>query len=542
MPFYFRKSVSAGPFRFNFSNGGVGVSVGVRGLRIGTGPRGHYIHAGRNGFYYRASLGRASARPQPRLQPETPAPPTDPPSPGVDLIEIESANVLALQDVTFADLLKELNEKARQARLSVVVPALLGMAGFGAALAINPQGLWLVALALPGWLLGRWLDSYKRTSVLFYDIDGEQQGRYSRLTDAFDDLMACGGKWHIQAQGMINDLMTRKRNAGATGLVNRKTTGLGYRLPEIVKSNITPPSLQAGRQTLFFFPDVVLVADGNRFGAISYPDLRVDHQQSRFIEDGRQPSDAQVVDHTWQFTNKSGGPDRRFNNNRQLPICLYDSLHLSSPTGLNELFQFSRTGVTGRLATAVDDMRAPSSAATARSPQSAVPRSRWESEGSTPAETPPPQRRRYAGKVAIGLILAVIAYAVVVTPREPRQAAAPPPPPVAATIAPPAEAATPPATAAKSDSKPPTASTPGPSKAEPPAPAPKDDRPLSADEVRELQERLKALGFDPGFIDGIPGPQTAGAIRRFESSASLPAQGNIDRATLQRVRDARPAR
>jgi peptidoglycan hydrolase-like protein with peptidoglycan-binding domain len=60
--------------------------------------------------------------------------------------------------------------------------------------------------------------------------------------------------------------------------------------------------------------------------------------------------------------------------------------------------------------------------------------------------------------------------------------------------------------------------------------------------VRELQERLKALGFDPGFIDGIPGPQTAGAIRRFELSASLPAQGNIDRATLQRLRDARPAR
>ena len=46
MPFYLRKSVSAGPFRFNLSKSGVGVSVGVKGLRIGTGPRGHYIHAG----------------------------------------------------------------------------------------------------------------------------------------------------------------------------------------------------------------------------------------------------------------------------------------------------------------------------------------------------------------------------------------------------------------------------------------------------------------------------------------------------------------
>jgi peptidoglycan hydrolase-like protein with peptidoglycan-binding domain len=80
-------------------------------------------------------------------------------------------------------------------------------------------------------------------------------------------------------------------------------------------------------------------------------------------------------------------------------------------------------------------------------------------------------------------------------------------------------------------------------KPEQPSPATqKDDRPLSTSEVRELQERLKALGFDPGFIDGIPGPQTASAIRRFEASVAVPPQGNIDRPTLQRLRDAKPAR
>ncbi|WP_261332501.1 DUF4236 domain-containing protein [Rhizobium leguminosarum] len=59
VPFYIRKAVKAGPFRFNFSQGGIGVSVGAKGLRFGTGPRGHYIHAGRHGLYYRASLGSA---------------------------------------------------------------------------------------------------------------------------------------------------------------------------------------------------------------------------------------------------------------------------------------------------------------------------------------------------------------------------------------------------------------------------------------------------------------------------------------------------
>jgi hypothetical protein len=44
MGFYIRKSIFAGPFRFNLSTSGVGVSVGVKGFRVGTGPRRNYVH------------------------------------------------------------------------------------------------------------------------------------------------------------------------------------------------------------------------------------------------------------------------------------------------------------------------------------------------------------------------------------------------------------------------------------------------------------------------------------------------------------------
>lgn len=75
---------------------------------------------------------------------------------------------------------------------------------------------------------------------------------------------------------------------------------------------------------------------------------------SRFIEDGFVPSDARVVDHTWKYVNRSGGPDRRFKNNRQLPVCLYDELTFSSASGLNEVIQVSRTGLGADLASAVE--------------------------------------------------------------------------------------------------------------------------------------------------------------------------------------------
>jgi len=62
MSFYLRKSVNVGPFRFNVSKSGIGVSTGFNGFRIGTGPRGNYVHMGAGGIYYRKTFRLKPAR------------------------------------------------------------------------------------------------------------------------------------------------------------------------------------------------------------------------------------------------------------------------------------------------------------------------------------------------------------------------------------------------------------------------------------------------------------------------------------------------
>jgi len=51
--------------------------------------------------------------------------------------------------------------------------------------------------------------------------------------------------------------------------------------------------------------------------------------------------------------NKKGGPDRRFKDNREPPVCLYDGLSLQSVTGLHEVIQVSRSGVSAGFAEAI---------------------------------------------------------------------------------------------------------------------------------------------------------------------------------------------
>ena len=51
------------------------------------------------------------------------------------------------------------------------------------------------------------------------------------------------------------------------------------------------------------------------------------------------------------------------------------------------------------------------------------------------------------------------------------------------------------------------------------------------EQLKLAQERLKALGLDPGAIDGVRGPQTIAALREYQRQHGLPITGALDDAT-----------
>ena len=65
---------------------------------------------------------------------------------------------------------------------------------------------------------------------------------------------------------------------------------------------------------------------------------------------------------------------------------------------------------------------------------------------------------------------------------------------------------------------------------------PRSDRALSFAERQELQRRLTAAGFPPGNIDGIVGPNTIDAVRRYQASQGLVPDGYASLAILERLR------
>lgn len=59
---------------------------------------------------------------------------------------------------------------------------------------------------------------------------------------------------------------------------------------------------------------------------------------------------------------------------------------------------------------------------------------------------------------------------------------------------------------------------------------------LRGDDVRELQERLNALGFSAGKHDGIFGPETASALRDFQRNLGIDDDGIVGLETLRALR------
>jgi peptidoglycan DL-endopeptidase LytE len=57
--------------------------------------------------------------------------------------------------------------------------------------------------------------------------------------------------------------------------------------------------------------------------------------------------------------------------------------------------------------------------------------------------------------------------------------------------------------------------------------------PPSREVLRQAQRQLKALGFDPGSMDGTFGPQTEAALKAYQQAYRLPQTGRLDEVTLR---------
>lgn len=204
--------------------------------------------------------------------------------------------------------------------LRVAVTAAIISLAFAAAVFFalpGVAGVILGCLALPsaGLLLWPYLARNSRFIVLKYGLTGGAETFFRGL---------CAGLAQVaeaeQAWGLV---------PGHGGKKDRSEASVGMATPHFLLASIDIFYVRYAATVAYFFPDFLLLRRGLRYRAISYNSLDVAFREKPSREEGPFPGDARRLGHTWLHPAKNGGPDRRYRDNRRIPVALYGSIIVS---------------------------------------------------------------------------------------------------------------------------------------------------------------------------------------------------------------------
>ena len=182
---------------------------------------------------------------------------------------------------------------------------------------------------------------------LKYEFDEYSKKRYETLNCFFKELSKNKKIWQINTSTKVYNT---KYNAGAGNNVTRNVSWIVKSMPWYIDNNIEVYGLKLKNEKIYFTPDRMIIYRGmRRVSGRSYKDLDAIFSKTNFVENEMVPKDAQICSYTWQYVNKNGGPDRRFSNNRQIPICKYGEVELKTNDGINILLNYSNVDLMAQI-------------------------------------------------------------------------------------------------------------------------------------------------------------------------------------------------
>ncbi len=173
---------------------------------------------------------------------------------------------------------------------------------------------------------------------LVYPGNAPGLAHFDTIKAAVLDASASRKIWSVKTTQSVWDW---KRNAGASHTVKRKRAKAGKVSFFWMSCNIGFYGISSKHVRLVFLPGGLLLRRRVRYAFLPYSALDAQYGTTSFIESGRVPRDTRLLYYTWQYVNKNGTADRRFKNNRQIPVVEYGELTLSSANGLHILLQIS---------------------------------------------------------------------------------------------------------------------------------------------------------------------------------------------------------
>jgi len=365
MSWRFRKTFKVMPgVKLNLTRHGLSATVGASPLSVNLGPRGIYANMGipGTGLWNRERLDVPSGRQPPTVQPHIPV---QLPSPslvpdatgGIRSASTESLNSENLD--ALRHLLKHAHEEYTALEKEIALASWEGKRAIKRYESWN-RGFLFKRLFKAGFVTRKdnrdtaiakmeELQEQLRLTRIATEItiDKEQSEPYYRMRDDFAALCQSHTIWNLLTERAIDRV---KQRSVSNIEVDRTPVQFQLGSCDIIQWEQQIPHL-ANRTggDMFIYPGFVLYRESKQaFALIEFHDVDLKYVTIRFTERDAIPADSHIVGQTWQYANKDGSPDRRFNNNHQMPIAQYAELLFTSRDGLDVRYMLSNPALAER--------------------------------------------------------------------------------------------------------------------------------------------------------------------------------------------------
>lgn len=336
-----RKSINiGGGFRINFSKSGIGYSYGGKGARVTHTARGNkritlslpgtglswVSEARKKKRYPMATSTRISS-----IQENTDQVLTS------NVESNSTENLVSANETDFINSIKRYRLVQKMLIWLVIIGFFVTIGGFSNKPYYNYVVLlWCLLFTLT--IIHKFACGVK----LIYSFDEYGKNKTELVSQVVRKIHSVNTVWQINS---IYANQNSKVHAGAAESLSTSKVRISMKKPSFIKTNVSVYEVKLKKEKIYVFPDKLIVVSGHKIGVIHHDDLNIKIANTNFIVDVA-PRDARIVGYTWKYVNKNGGPDKRFKDNRQMPICDVGTMEFKSSQGLNVMIYLSNVYTT----------------------------------------------------------------------------------------------------------------------------------------------------------------------------------------------------
>ena len=183
--------------------------------------------------------------------------------------------------------------------------------------------------------------SIQSSSVpLVIEMQDDVEDAYGHLLSSFQKLSSSQYIWDVKSESDIDK--TKARSVASLTITRIRTRFFLAHVPGIDSKFSAFHLTNANGADIYIYPGFfVMYRNPQNLGVVDLKDLRVSFERTGFLETEIVPKDSKQLSEVWERSNKDGSRDKRFADNRQLPVMEYGEITFQSESGICEKYMIS---------------------------------------------------------------------------------------------------------------------------------------------------------------------------------------------------------